>query len=214
MIEHLEPQGSPEWLESRRGVITASQFRVCRDKTKKGEYSSAAMLYAMDTARERVGGIAPGVFVNAAMRTGTEQEPFARAAYEARYGVLVDEAGFITTDDRRFGVSVDGKVGDMGAVEIKTLVSSEAIFTAMVAGDVSKYRDQCLGAMWILRLRWVDVCLWAPDLADNPLRVIRINRDEDEIQKLEDDLMAFERLVSGLESQLRAVVYGDSLHAA
>jgi exodeoxyribonuclease (lambda-induced) len=213
VIEYHDAQGSAEWLEARRGVITASQFRVCRDRTKKGDYSSAAMLYAMDTARERVGGVAPGVFVNAAMRTGTEQEPFARAAYEARYGVLVDETGFICADDRRFGVSVDGRVGDVGAVEIKTLVSSEAIFSAMVDGDVGKYRDQCLGAMWLLRLRWVDLCLWAPDLSDNPLHVIRINRDEDEIQKLEDDLLAFERLVSQLESKLRAKLYGSAVAA-
>ena len=52
---------------------------------------------------------------------------------EARTGNLVDEAGFITTDDGKFGVSVDGLVDDDGIIEIKTMVSSDTLFTAVVA---------------------------------------------------------------------------------
>lgn len=89
------------------------------------------------------------------------------------------------------------------AIEIKTMVSSQTLFKAMVDGDISEYRDQCLFAMWMLRLDWVDLCLWAPDLP-NPLLVIRINRDENEIQALEDDLIAFDKLVSEYEAKLRS----------
>ena len=82
------------------------------------------------------------------------------------------------------------------------MVSSQTLFKAMVDGDISEYRDQCLFAMWMLRLDWVDLCLWAPDLP-NPLLVIRINRDEAEIQGLEDDLMAFDKMVNEYEEKLR-----------
>lgn len=88
------------------------------------------------------------------------------------------------------------------AIEVKTMVSSQTLFKAMVDGDISEYRDQCVFAMWMLRLDWVDLCLWAPDLP-NPLLVIRINRDEDEIQRLEDDMLAFDKLVSEYEAKLR-----------
>jgi hypothetical protein len=88
------------------------------------------------------------------------------------------------------------------AIEIKTMVSSATLFKAMVDGDISEYRDQCVFAMWMLRLDWVDLCLWAPDLP-NPLLVIRINRDENEIQALEDDLIAFDKLVGEYEAKLR-----------
>ncbi len=205
LIFHTAPQGSQEWLDARRGIITGSRFKDCRDKLKGGAPSKKCMSYAMDVARERVGGRTPDVFANAAMRTGTEQEPFARAAYEAKTGNFVEEAGFITTDDGLFGVSVDGLVDDDGIIEIKTMVSSDTLFTAVVDGDISAYTDQCNGAMWLLGRKWVDLVLWAPDLdpIGRQLTIIRIERDDDAIEELEDELMAFERLVSKYEHLLR-----------
>lgn len=205
LIIHTAPQGSQEWLDARRGVITGSRFKDCRDKLKGGAPSKKCLSYAMDVARERVGGRTPDVFANAAMRTGTEQEPFARAAYEAKTGNFVEEAGFITTDDGLFGVSVDGLVDDDGIIEIKTMVSSDTLFTAVVDGDISAYTDQCNGAMWLLGRKWVDLVLWAPDLdpIGRQLTIIRIERDDDAIEELESDLMAFERLVSKYEHLLR-----------
>ena len=205
LIFHTAPQGSQEWLDARRGVITGSRFKDCRDKLKGGAPSKKCMSYAMDVARERVGGRTPDVFANAAMRTGTEQEPFARAAYEAKTGNFVEEAGFITTEDGLFGVSVDGLVDDDGIIEIKTMVSSDTLFTAVVDGDISAYTDQCNGAMWLLGRKWVDLILWAPDLdpIGRKLTTIRIERNDDVIEELEGDLMAFERLVSKYEHLLR-----------
>jgi exodeoxyribonuclease (lambda-induced) len=217
MIVHTAPQGSPEWLEARRGCITGSRFKDARDykaltkadekagKTR-GEPSAKQLGYAFDVARELVGGKAPDTFRNAAMRFGTEQEPIARAAYESRTGAWVDEAGFITTDDGRFGVSVDGLVGDDGIIEIKTVVSSDTLFTAVVDGDISAYRDQCLGAMWLLGRQWVDLVLWAPDLAciGRDMTIIRITRDDDAINALEADLVDFMRRVDALVKSLRS----------
>lgn len=204
MIYYDALQGSDEWLSARRGVITASRFKDCRDRLKNGEMSKACLLYAMDVARERVGGIAPPKFQNAAMKTGTEQEPLARQAYEATTGYLVEEAGFITTDDRLFGVSVDGFIDQDGIVEIKTLVSSDTLFAAL-GGDTSAYLDQCNGAMWLLGRKWVDLVLWAPDLEciGRHLTIHRIDRDDNAIDALEQDLILFERKVSENEKKLR-----------
>ena len=97
MIHHQHEQGSEAWLAARKGCITGSRFKDCRDKLKSGGPSKACIAYAQDTARERMGGSAPAKFQNAAMRTGTEQEPLARLAYERRTGNLVEEVGFFTT---------------------------------------------------------------------------------------------------------------------
>jgi len=203
MITHRDPQGSPEWLLARRGVITASRFKDCRDRLKKtGEPSKTCLAYAMDVARERVGGVAPSKFVTAAMRTGTTEEPVARMLREAESGVMIEEAGFITTDDRLFGVSVDGFIGDDGVWECKAMVSSDTLFTAMVDGDITAYVDQCNGAMWLLGRKWVDLSLWCPDL--QILHTIRIQRNDDEIEALEADLVGFNRLVGEYETKLRA----------
>ena len=215
MIFYNDPQGSEAWLENRRGVITASRFKDCRDykaptaadkkdgKTR-GAPSAKLLGYAFDTARERVGGRAPAKFQNAAMRTGSEQETFARLAYESLTGELVEETGFFTTDDRLFGVSVDGLIGDDGVIEIKTMVSSETLFKAVVDGDISDYTDQCNGAMWLLGRKWVDRVLWAPDLEPigRHLTIIRINRNDEAIAALEADLMQFAALVSTYETNL------------
>lgn len=204
MIVYTDPQGTGAWLEARRGVITGSRCRDARDKLKNGQPSKASTLYAMDTARERCGGRVLPTYANAAMRMGTEQEPLARAAYETETGRVAIEAGFITTDDGRFGVSVDGLVDTHGMVEIKTMVSSDTLFTAVVQRDLSAYIDQINMALWLLGRKWCDLILWAPDLEaiGRHITIIRIDRDDNAIDALESDLLAFDRVVEGYRKQL------------
>ena len=201
MIVYTDEQGTDEWLAARRGVITGSRFKDCRDRTAKGQPSAACLSYAYDIARERCGGSAPSKFQTPAMRTGTEQEPIARMAYETETGLLVETAGFVTDDDGLFGASVDGLVGEHGIIEIKTMVSSATLFKAVVMEDFSEYRDQCVGEMWLLGRLWVDLVLWAPDLPKQ-IYIHRIHRDDDEIQALEDDLLKFAKLVKTYQEQL------------
>lgn len=205
LIWNTAPQGSQEWLDARRGVITASRFKDARDKLKNGQPSGKQNAYAFDLARERCGGKAPEVYVNSAMRFGSEQEPIARMEYEARTGQLVMEAGFAHTEDRAFGVSVDGLIGSDGLWECKAMVSSDTLFTAVVDGDISAYRDQIVGALWLTGRKWCALTLWAPDLAGigRDMTVIRIDRDEAEIEALSADLQAFWRRVQALEARLR-----------
>lgn len=211
MIHHDYEQGSEAWLAVRKGCITGSRFRDCRDKLKGGQPSKACIAYAMDTARERIGGCAPAKFQNAAMRTGTEQEPLARMAYERRTGNLVEEVGFFTTEDGLFGLSPDGLIDDDGVLEIKTMVSSDTLFTAVADGDLSAYMDQCLGYLWLLGRQWVDLVLWVPDL--NYMAIHRITRDENAIEALEADLLAFAELVRKYEAKLRAALAANAPNA-
>lgn len=207
MIYYDHPQGSQEWLDARRGVITASRFKDARARLKSGAPDKKCIGYAQDVARERVGGKVAEIYVNAAMRFGSEQEAFARQAYEVRTGYLVEEVGFYTTDDSLFGVSVDGLIDDDGILEVKTMVSSDTLFTSL-GGDISAYTDQILGALWLTGRKWCDLVLWAPDLEPigRHLTVVRIARDEEKIQALEDDLMLFAKMVAANELILRGPV--------
>ena len=207
IVWNTEPQGSEGWLAARVGVITGSRADAARAKLAKGGQAKTCIDYARDLAREREGGAPPPVFVSAAMRTGTEQEPIARMRYEARTGEMVEEVGFAHTIDGRFGCSVDGLVRPHGAIEVKTMVSSDTLFSALVDGDISAYRGQCLMAIWLLTLAWIDVCLWCPDL--NLLRIIRVKRDEAEIEKFEQDMLAFDRMVEGYRAELRSVIVAN-----
>lgn len=229
MIFNLAEQGSEAWLAARRGKITGSRFKDARsrlaDKIDKktgvitrGEPSAKCLAYAHDVARERVGGKPAEVYQNSAMRMGHEQEPFARQAYETVTGYLVQEVGFASTDCGTFGLSIDGKIGDKGAVEIKTMVSSESLFAAVVDEDISEYEDQCNGALLFLGLDWIDLVLWTPDLEDQGLGLVirRIERDEAKLAELKADLDAFAALVNKFEEKLRSRAAGnlDLLKAA
>lgn len=181
-------------------------------------WGGKATAYAHDLARERCGGKAAGVFVNAAMKFGTEQEPFARMAYEDATGNLVEEVGFITSACGTFGLSPDGLVGNDGVLEVKTMVSSDTLFTAVADGDISAYIDQCHGYLWMLGRQWVDLVLFAPDLEPLGLHLTirRIERDEAAIEALQADLLAFAAMVKENEDKLRrlAVNAGQLRQAA
>lgn len=217
----MAPQGTIEWLEARRGCITGSMAKVAREKLKSGEPSKAAITYLRDTGRARAGaGDGEEVYQTAAMRFGTEQEPHARRAYEARTGYMVDAAGFVCTPDRKIGVSVDGLVydepGQRGGIEIKTIVGSNVLFEAVVAGDVSAYIDQCDLNTWAWVLDWIDLCLWAPDLPDPEARltVIRIPRNQERIDALLADLVAADKVADSYADQLRAFMARGKAPAA
>lgn len=165
-------------------------------------WSDGALTYARDLARERLGGGRPqGGTTGFAARVGHEQEPEAVGEYEATTGEMTEAVGFAHTADGRFGASPDRMViGQPGCLEVKTMVSTGTLWDVFVDGDVSAYRDQCLMQMWLLRLQWVDLCLWVPDL--RVLRVVRIERDEAEMEKLEADLIEFDRLVESMRVKL------------
>jgi hypothetical protein len=205
LIEYTDPQGSDAWLASRRGVITGSRFALARERLKTGKPSAAATRYAMDTARERCGGLILPTSQTLAMRIGSEQEDAARDAYELETGRLVTQCGFFCTEDHEFGVSPDGLVGDDGLIEIKTMVSSETLFRCVVDGISADYIDQINGEMWLLNRAWCDLVLWAPDLENigRALTVRRIQRNEEAIDELARDLVAFSRVVNDYTAALR-----------
>lgn len=213
MIIHNHPQGSPEWLAARAGVITASRFKDARDRNKpaKGETigkpSAKCVGYAATVAVERIAGRPiDKMFSSWQMQEGTEQEPLARAAYDIETGNIVHEAGLITTDDGLFGYSSDGLIGTDGLLEIKTLLSGDRICKIIGDGDLSDFMDQCMGGLWLTGRKWIDLVLWAPALEPigRQLTIHHITRDEGAIEALEADLMAFAEMVKRSEKMLRA----------
>ena len=206
------PQGSEAWLQARVGKITASRYKDARDRLKaaKGETlgkpSAKCNAYAAQVAVERIAGRPiDKVFQNWQMREGQEQEPHARNAYDVESGNVVQEVGAIVTDDDLFLYSPDGLIGDDGLLEIKTLLSADVILRVIGDGDLSEYMDQCMGGLWLTGRKWIDLVLWAPALEPigRALTIKRIERDENAIEALEADLIAFAKIVADNEAALR-----------
>ena len=198
-------QGSPEWKQARAGKVTASRAKDARDKLKSGAASGKQIAYACQVALERVSGNpADATFENWQMREGHVQEPIARAAYERRTGNLVDEVGAFATDDDLFLYSPDGLIDDDGLLEVKSIFSPERIMTIVGNGDTSDFEDQCMFGLWLTGRQWIDLVVWVPSLEHMVIK--RITRDEDAIEALEADLMAFARLVTQYENTLRTAI--------
>lgn len=210
MIIYDHPQGSAEWLASRAGVITASKFVEARKRLKsgpkKGGFTEAAEDYAFRVAVERISG-APldEGFSTWAMKRGNELEPEARAWVEVKLGIFVDTAGFVTTDDEKFGASADGFIDKDGGLEIKCLVDPGRIRNVILSDDISEFMDQIQGGMWVTGRKWWQFALFCPALEKVGLQLYtkRVERDDNYINEMELDLLEFERVVSKYEQTLR-----------
>jgi len=201
-------QGSDEWKQARAAVTTASRFVDARARlTKKsknggvGDFAAKATEYAWTIALERIA-CKPldNTFETWQMRRGSELEPMARMAYEMETGLLAGESGLLMTDDRLFGYSSDGLVDDDGMVEIKCPANCQKIGTTWANPDsaVDDYIDQIQGGMWITGRQWCDFIMYCPWLepVGKELFIKRVERNEDYIAALKDDLKEFNILVS------------------
>lgn len=201
----LFAQGTDEWKQARAGKVTASRAKDARDRLKSGAPSGKQIAYACQVALERISGKpADATFENWQMREGNAQEPYARAGYEARTGAFVDEVGAFATDDDLFLYSPDGVIGSDGLLEVKSLFSPERIVTIVGNGDVSDFIDQCMFGLWLTGRQWIDLVIWTPAL--NHMAIHRITRNEDAIEALEADLLAFAKLVTQYETTLRTAI--------
>lgn len=175
---------------------------------KVGEYTTVAKDYAFRLAVERIAGHAldDGQFETYAMRRGKEMEPEARDAHAFRYSFHVEPTGFVMTDDRLFGASADGLIGRDGGSEYKCLIAPDRIRDIVLDNDISEFTDQVQGGLWLTGRKWWHFCLYCPALAPigRALTVFDVQRDDDYIEAMERDLLAFEKLVSQYEGKLRA----------
>jgi hypothetical protein len=206
MLLYTEPQGSPEWHAARAGVITGSMFRTARERKRDGSLTAKARRYAFRLAVERISGrpMDDFGFETWQMRRGRELEPEARDAFERHSGLLVEPAGFITSDDARFGASADGFVGHDEGLEIKCLVSPDSLLDVLLSNDISDYMDQCQGGMWLTGRKAWHFVAYCPALASigRALTRWRVPRDDEYIAKLAADLAAFEAHVHEFQRAL------------
>jgi len=179
-------QGSDEWLDQRRGMMTASVVgQLITPKTIKPAANDYSRALTMTLAAERITGWTDPVYVNNDMFRGTMDEPIARDAY-SRYDAPVFECGFMVRDDWGYsiGYSPDGLVGEDGLIEVKsrrpkkhlaTILADEVPLENMaqlqcgllVSGrEWCDYVSYCGGMpLWVKRVspdeRWFDAIVWA-----------------------------------------------------
>lgn len=208
-------QGTEEWLRGRSGAITASMASECRKRLKsganKGDHTKAGHDYAFKLAVERISGepLDDLQFDPWQARRGRELEPEAREAYERRKCLesAVEQVGLALTEDRRYGASVDGLVGDEGIIEIKCYLSPSKLSAILLSADIGDCMDQIQMGLWVTDRRWADFVLYCPALQciGRDLTIIRVDRDDDYIDEMQTELAQFDALVESYRARLEVV---------
>jgi putative phage-type endonuclease len=185
MIILTDEQGSPEWLASRLGRPSASNFG--RLVTGNGKPSSSAESYINEMIAERLTGRSKPFYTNEHMERGNALEPEAREAYEFITDLEVVETGFILHDSEEFGCSPDGLVAEQGGLEIKC--PSDSVHVSYLrAGKVpSKYYQQVQGCLWITGREWWDFMSYHPEM---PHLLVRAHRNEKYIEAMAEQVEA------------------------
>jgi len=185
-------QRTTAWQNARSGKVTASSLHKVLAKTKTG-YGADRGNYMTQLVLERLTNTKAESYTNASMQWGIEQEPAARAAYEAHRGVLVTEVGFIPHPTIEMaGASPDGLVED-GIVEIKCPDSKTALEAWLSKNPVeSKYFAQMQWQMACAKRPWCDYVIYDPRMpVKAQLLVVRVNRDDKWLEEAETEVRKF-----------------------
>lgn len=152
MIHHKVVQGSAEWLKVRSGIPSAS----CADKIlapKTLKLSSQATAYRNRLVAEHVlGTFFEEVKIwSSSMEEGIEREQEATDYFSLVTGLTVEECGFITDDDGRYGCSPDRIVSDGAPLEVKNPTAPVQVGRVLTGELPDEYRLQVYMQMWIMQ---------------------------------------------------------------
>ena len=190
IYENLE-QGTPEWLEARRGVLTASVVgQLITPMTVEPSQSKTAKTLQNVLIAERITGFIVPVAPSRDMERGTYEEPIARGLYAEHYAP-VTEVGFMVRDEDgyRLGYSPDGLVGDHGLIEIKSRLPKTQLST-ILSDKVPAYNMAQIQAGLLVSGR--DWCDYISFCGGMPLYVKRVYRDFVWIEAIKKAAVAFE----------------------
>ena len=146
-------------------------------------------------------------YVSPYMQWGTDQEPFARAAYELKTGADIDQVGFVSHDTiMRMGGSPDGLVDDDGIIEIKAPKTSTHISWMLDGSVPAEHEPQMSFYLSCTGRKWADFISFDPRLPE-PLQLFvkRLQRNEERIAEIEAAVKQFHIEVDGTIDRLREI---------
>jgi putative phage-type endonuclease len=192
-------QGTPEWLQSRCGLLTASRMKDAM-LGPKGGASKGRQSLKLEILAERFTGTPIEFYANAAMRWGTENEPLARQAYMEYTGRQVQQVGLaISTEIPYFGASLDGLVED-GTIEIKC-PTSQVFLEWVLEGQVpEQHKPQMLAQMAVTGRKWGDFVAYDPRFpGEQDLFIRRFTPHPAEIEEVKKQARQFLSEVAAME---------------
>ena len=199
-------QGSPEWLDARCGILTASQIGKLITATGKLASNDTSRGLIETLLAERISGHVDYIHPSADMQRGTLDEPYARDLY-AEHHAPVHEIGFAVREinGHKLGGSPDGLVDTTGGIEIKSRRPKTHIRTIITDTVPAENMAQIQALMLIFDRPWWDYVSYAGGF---PLYVKRVHADKQWHALIIDALDAFELHAALMERDYRKATEG------
>lgn len=199
-------QGSDEWLDARKGILTASEMKLCLTPTLKQADNEKLRSHVWEIAAQRITDYVEPTYIGDDMIRGWSDEVLARAKYEEVTGRTVDEVGFITNDKWGFtiGYSPDGCVGTDGGIECKSRRQKFQVQTI-----VEWHRDKVIPTDYLLQVQtgllvaeweWLDLVSYSGGLH---MPIMRVYPDPKVQEAIVQAASVFEAKVAAAVSDYR-----------
>lgn len=154
---HSIIQGTQEWHDLRRGVLTSTAIKTLITPTGKLADNDKTRVHVYEIAAQRITGRTEESYQSYDMMRGHDEERLARDLYAKHYAP-VTECGFVVNDSLGFevGYSPDGLVGDHGLIEIKSAKSRIQVERIATGGVPSEHYAQIQTGLWVTGREWCD----------------------------------------------------------
>lgn len=174
---HNVEQGTQEWLQLRKGIITSTvikslitpTFKIAEnEKTRKAIYKIAGEIIT-DNLEDK--------FLSYDMERGNFEEPLARDLYNENNDNKAEQVGFITNvfNGVTVGFSPDGVVGEDGIIEIKSAKQSIQIERIVTNQVPTEHLPQIHFGMLVSGAKWCDFISYSNGME---MQEIRVEKDE------------------------------------
>ena len=202
-------QGSDDWLEMRKGVLTASEMKHIITPTLKVANNERQKLHAFEIASQRINDYIEPQYINDDMLRGQADEVIARDLYSEHYAP-VKEMGFVVNDNLGFkiGYSPDGFVGDDGLLEIKSRMQKHHLKVMYENQVPEEHYIQLQTGLYVTGRKWIDYVSFC---AGMPLFVIRVLPDERVFAAIEEASKAFELAVNTIINKVKENLSGQKI---
>ena len=197
-------QGSPEWLQARCGLLTASEMKLIVTPTLKAANNDKTRSHIYQLLFQRLTGYVEPQYISDAMLRGQEDEIYARAAY-AEHSTPDTAVGFLPPN--RWGFTIgyipDGLVGDDGLIEIKSRAGKYQVQTIATDEVPDEYMIQLQTGLLVSGRKWIDFVSYCGGL---PMFVKRVEPDPLIQGAILAAATAFEAKLAAEETQYRATL--------
>lgn len=200
-------QNTDEWLELRRGMLTASTIGqlITPAKLQVANNPDSRALTAT-LAAERITGWTADNYVSFDMQRGHDDEVRAVEFYAA-HRAPTHHCGFMVRafDGCKLGFSPDALVGDDGFVEVKSRVPKKQVPVVLSGGVPAEHMAQIQAGLAVSGRDWCDYISWSGGMAFWPVRVYP---DPDWQAAILDAALAAEKAITQMVTDYQAAVEG------